>query len=269
MSDTPATTTDGAEAAEAADAASATREAGTAEVDSPAARRARVPAPVAGATRRLFGALSRGRGTRIFHPRGIALTGTARMTGLGVRLAGRESADVVVRLSRGLGLRSPLPDFNGVAVKFPDAHGPGRDQDLLLVSAPRPPVARHVLVPLPSFGSSGTSTILPYRTPDGLVVFRTDPLPDLGAHGDPQLPLQVRLLAAPLLGRWEAVGELTLVRRLSDDESDEVSFDPWNTGDDVVPAGFLNRLRRPAYAGSRAGRPEEASTEARQVPGDR
>lgn len=229
-----------------------------------AGRRARLPAPVARATSRVFGGLSRARGTRVFHPRGVAMAGTARMTGLGVRLAGRESADVVVRLSRGLGLRHPLPDFNGVAVKFPDAHGPGRDQDLLLVSALRPPVARHVLVPLPSFGSSGTSTILPYRTPDGLVLFRTDPVP----HLDVDLPVRIRLQAASLLGPWEPIGELVLVRRLSDATSREVSFDPWNTGDDVVPAGILNRLRRPAYAGSRAGRPGKASPVADAVSGD-
>lgn len=228
----------------------------------PAVRRARLPAPVARAARRLFGGLSRTRGTRIFHPRGVALAGTARLTGLGVRLAGGDTADVVVRLSRGLGLRHPLPDFNGVAVKFADAHGPGRDQDLLLVSAPRWPVARHVLVPLPSFGSSGTSTILPYRTPAGLVVFRTDPLP--GLDGD--LPVRIRLLAAALLGPWQPIGELTLVRRLSAATSDEVSFDPWNTADDVVPAGVLNRLRRPAYAGSRAGRPGAATPVADAVP---
>jgi hypothetical protein len=30
-------------------------------------------------------------------------------------------------------------------------------------------------------------------------------------------------------------------------------FDPWQSGGGIVPTGLLNRLRAPAYRGSRAG----------------
>src|SRR4029450_7999147 len=41
----------------------------------------------------------------------------------------------LLRFSRGAGLPEPLPDALGVAIKLPDAHGPGVDQDLLLTSS--------------------------------------------------------------------------------------------------------------------------------------
>lgn len=222
-------------------------------------RPADLPPWVASATSRLFGALSGARRARVFHPRGLVLEGTATLSGpVGALLAASSPAPVVVRLSRGLGLRHPFPDFNGVAVKLPGAHGPGRDQDLLLVSSLRAPVGRHVLVPAPGFSSTGSSSILPYRAADGLVVFRAGPVvPGVLADVPAGLPLTVDLLAAPLFGPWAPVARLVLTHHVPDDEAAdrELGFDPWNTGDDLVPAGFLNRLRLPAYAGSRAARP--------------
>jgi hypothetical protein len=226
-----------------------------------------VPAPVAAATGRLFGALSRGRAARVFHPRGVVLTGTATLSGTGRLLAGSSPADVVVRLSRGLGLRHPFPDFNGVAVKLPGAHGPGRDQDLLLVSSLRAPVGRHLLLPVPTFSGSGSSSILPYRTPDGLVMFGAEPVsPGVLGEVAAAVPIRFRLLAAPLVGGWEPVADLVLTHHVPDDEAADraLAFDPWNTGDDLVPAGFLNRLRLPAYAASRSARPGRVSS---PVPG--
>lgn len=228
-----------------------------AEPGSSALAAASVPAPVANAVARVFGGLSAARRARVFHPRGIAFAGTAELHGAGTRLAGSANPDVVVRVSRGLGVRHPLPDFNGVAVKFLDAHGPGRDQDLLLVSALRRPVARHVLVPVPTFASTGTSSILPYRSPDGLVMFGAEPLPEPDLAGlEGALPFPVRLLLAPLAGRWAPIGELRLTERLGDDVAGALRFDPWHTGADLVPATFLNRLRLAAYAASQAARPE-------------
>ncbi|HEX9992615.1 MAG TPA: hypothetical protein VGB14_06790 [Acidimicrobiales bacterium] len=227
-------------------------------------RPADLPPWLATATGRLFGALSGARRARVFHPRGLTLHGTARLTGEVGRLLAPEATGpvpVVVRLSRGLGLRHPLPDFNGVAVKVPEAHGPGRDQDLLLVSSLRAPVGRHLLVPAPAFSSTGSSTILPYRTPHGLVLFRAGPV-DPGTLADVPagLPVTIELFAAPLLGRWERIAELVLDHHVADDEAAdrELAFDPWHTGEDLVPAGLLNRLRLPAYAASRAARPGPA-----------
>jgi hypothetical protein len=59
-------------------------------------------------------------------------------------------------------------------------------------------------------------------------------------------------VAAPL-GRWEPIGTLELFEPLGP-EAGDVDFDPWNTGGGLVPATWLNRLRREAYRQSRLGR---------------
>jgi hypothetical protein len=62
------------------------------------------------------------------------------------------------------------------------------------------------------------------------------------------------VLTALLLQRWQPAMEITLDERLDDADGEALRFDPWHTGDDLVPAGFLNRLRLPAYAASQAAR---------------
>ena len=69
----------------------------------------------------------------------------------------------LVRFSRGAGLPEPLPDALGVAVKLPDAYGPGNDQDLLLTSSTDRPLLRRLLFPATSFVHGTFSTALPYE----------------------------------------------------------------------------------------------------------
>lgn len=103
---------------------------------------------------RAFGTVARLRGARGLHPQGVAFEGQAEVHPAGVVLAPTGDAEVVVRLSRGIGVPHPAPDFNGVAVRFVDAHGSGRHQDVLLTTSFSPagaaacdlPVA-HVLGP--------------------------------------------------------------------------------------------------------------------------
>jgi hypothetical protein len=59
-------------------------------------------------------------------------------------------------------LPEPLPDALGVAIKLPDAHGPGADQDLLLTSSTDRPLLRRLLFPATSFLRGTFSTALPY-----------------------------------------------------------------------------------------------------------
>ena len=68
----------------------------------------------------------------------------------------------LLRFSRGAGLPEPLPDALGVAVKLPDAYGPGNDQDLLLTSSTDRPLLRRLLFPATSFVRGVFSTALPY-----------------------------------------------------------------------------------------------------------
>ena len=215
---------------------------------------ARLPGPVVDATVRLFATLAVAREARSLHPRGVTLQGTAAIGPAGRALAASPEVPVVVRFSRGVGLPHPLPDFHGVAVRFVDAHGPGQHQDLLLISAGAPPVLRHLLFPTSTFSGSGYSTVLPYRTGAGRRLFRCAPpafrtLRDIGEA----LPLELDLRVASVRGEWQPAATLSLDAVVRDDAA--IRFDPWNTSDGLVPDGFLNRLRSPAYAASRAAAP--------------
>jgi len=86
--------------------------------------------PVAALTASTFGALSRLRGKRIFHPHGVGFAGrlTPHLTEWSGAelLAGPEPRPVIARLSRSLGLPGPFPEPLGLALRAPDAYGPGR-----------------------------------------------------------------------------------------------------------------------------------------------
>ena len=217
---------------------------------------ARVPDALGAATARAFAWASGLRNDRIFHPKGEAFAAEARLEDEAVGLlADRAEVDAVVRVSRGIGLPHPLPDFNGVAIRMLDAHGEGLDQDLLLVSAPRIPVARHLLLPVPWLSWSGTSSILPYRTPNGLLLFGAEPVDAPSVHALGQhLPTTIRVMAAEPLGPWRQFAELRLHEALDHASSEALRFDPWHTGAELLPATLPNRLRQAAYAASQAAR---------------
>jgi hypothetical protein len=89
----------------------------------------------------VMGAASAIRRKRVFHPEGVAFRATYQATGAhhGAPLLDEAGThDAVVRLSRGAGLPGSLPDFLGLALRIPDAHGPDQHQDLLLVSSMSP-----------------------------------------------------------------------------------------------------------------------------------
>mgnify|MGYP001136353803 CR=1 FL=1 len=231
----------------------------SADLDSPGSSAhpaASLPDGVASTVARVFAWATGLRNGRVFHPRGGCYLGRARLHERAVGLLGdRPELDAVVRVSRGIGLPDVLPDFNGLAVRLLDAHGEGRDQDLLLVSSGRLPVGRHVLVPVPFVGWTGYSSILPYRSPEGLRVLGAAPFEGLTSAGVRRsLPVEVRILGASLLGAWEPEVDLTLTEPLDGPSCEALRFDPWHTGPRFLPAGVLNRLRLPAYAASQAAR---------------
>ena len=201
----------------------------------------------------VFGALSAARRRRIFHPVGTAYDATLLVHG-GSRGAalldhpGRRPC--TVRLSRGVGLREPLPDVLGLAVRVPDAYGPGAHQDLLLTTAGSGPVLRSVLGLARSPERGHYSSVLPYRIGDGYAYVGARPLAP-GRSG-----ARFALEVAPPLGHWAEVGALELGARWGDDEADALRFNPLFTGGGIEPVGVLQTLRRRAYAGSQAARPQ-------------
>jgi hypothetical protein len=206
------------------------------------------------------------RGARFVHPEGFLCRGSWEITTTSPlasdALALRAGAQhrVIARVSRGAGLPDRLPDFFAVAVRLVDAYGPGRHQDLLINSSSGLPVLHHLFLPAPRWFAQTYSTCLPYRA--GARPFLIGLLPP--AERGPAPPLEAMrarvsigvefgvALCGPF-GRWSRVGTLSLSEPLPA-EAGDVDLDPWNTGGGLVPATWLNRIRREVYRQSRRGR---------------
>jgi hypothetical protein len=217
----------------------------------------------AAAAARSLEALSRIRRKRIFHPYGVGFAGWLRPRA--ERLVGAPAlateSEVVVRLSRALGLPEWLPDPCGLGLRIPDAYGRGRHQDLLMVSSATAPLARHAILPARGFLDRPYSTVLPYRFRERLILVgvraldAAGPGPKLAELRDRDLAgLELDLAITSLGGEWHSVATLSLGPRLPPEETERLDLDPTNTGGGLEPAGFLNDLRGPSYRASQAGR---------------
>jgi hypothetical protein len=225
-----------------------------------------------GAAFRLLAAL---RGGRALHPVGVGFRASLEVVAAPGPWAGTALLapgtrhDAVVRCSRGAGLPEPLPDALGLAVRLPDAYGPGRPQDFLVTSSADLPLVRRLLVPSRSFLAGSLSSALPYRVGgrDAVVLLRPRPRPGSGrwpgtgraladlraaaATGD--LAYELRLAGS--LGRSRTVAVLAIGQPLGPAATEALRFNPWTTGRDIRPVGRLNRLRRRSYRASQQGHP--------------
>jgi hypothetical protein len=205
-----------------------------------------VPGPAARATGAAFRGLSQLRGARIFHPHGIGYDARVAITSGWDEvpaLAPAAEHRAIVRLSRAVGLPAPLPDAHGIALRLPDVHGPGRHQDFLLVTSSSGPLLQHLLLPGVAPRQPYSSLLL-YKIGGDIRVVGA--LPD----GDGRFKLAV----APLRGGWHPIGQLILGAALPGEYTEQLAFNPWNTGDGIRPIGPLMGLRRAAYRGSQRGR---------------
>jgi hypothetical protein len=206
------------------------------------------------------------RGGRVFHPKGFLCGGSWEVEQSSLLapdahvLRAGPRHPVIARVSRGVGLPEGMGDFFGVAVRLVDAYGPGRHQDLLINSSSGLPILHHLFLPAPRWFSQSYSTCLPYRAGANRFVIgllppsRRGPGPPLAAMReaiDEGVSFGIALSSS--LGRWTRLGTLRLSQALPPDAGD-VDFDPWNTGGGLVPATWLNRIRREAYRQSRRGR---------------
>ncbi|MFA9446853.1 hypothetical protein [Egicoccus sp. AB-alg6-2] len=202
------------------------------------------------------------RGARAFHPHGVVLDAVWRPSDAGREiLVGapllERDRPALVRFSHGIGLPAGAPDLLGVALKVPDVHGDGRDQDLLFTSTGRGRIGRRLLRPSRMLSGGVFSTLLPYdiagagRHPLVAVASAT---PTVSYHevsegaAPPRFEVRVGGAGETLLGTVDVEGNA----RPGDDGT--LAFDPWHTGPNLRPAGWINRLRRPTYGASRAGR---------------
>ena len=168
----------------------------------------------------------------------------------------------IVRFSRSLGLPRPLPDLLGLSIRVPDAYGPRRHQDFLLVTSADVPVLNRGFLPARDVWQRPYTSSLPYRAGDRKFIVGALPhVPLQRPSGETELDrlgtaaasggVRFRLAVADALGRFEPVAELHVRERL-DPALDAMRFDPWNCGGGLEPAGFLNRLRDYAYPLSQA-----------------
>ncbi len=240
----------------------------------PPAPRPRLPAPVEMATAGLFGALSRIRGARFVHPRGIAYDGTMRVFEPSeaypdVPLFAKPGEHrAIVRFSRSAGLPEGVPDLLGLTIRIVDAHGRGRHQDFPLISASPSRVGRFLLLPgVKGFFGQRFSSVTLYKVGASTRVVGASMLTHPGSDGNALLrpvrqleataerkPLVFELLLAPPSGTWHSVAEVELTDRLPDEQSEGLRFNPWNSGGGIRPTGPLMGLRRSAYVGSQKGR---------------
>lgn len=192
------------------------------------------------------------RGSKALHPRGHVLMGTLRRFGVapptGVGWLDEPGGDeVLVRLSRAIGLPRGWPDVLGLALRVPtEATQYG---DLLFATTGTGPVSRFVLRPTVAEPlEAAYTTYLPYRTPGGAVLFAARP--------DRLLGRTLQLDWARPTGDWRPFASLKLAAAPTGDaEGPLVSFDPVvNTIPGLEPPEWHRRLRRYAYAAARRAR---------------
>jgi len=225
-----------------------------------------------------FYALAALRRRRSLHPAGIGYEGWLRVPDQGQVRAGvppfqaGTTRPALLRFSRGAGLPEPLPDALGVAIKLPDAHGPGVDQDLLLTSSTDRPLLRRLLFPARSFVRGAFSTALPYDLGSNRVVLLLVPahsnagrsadgdghraaggaLAELRAAAANGLGFELR--TARTFGRSRPLATLRIGPPLPAEQTEALRFNPWTTGPGIRPTGWLNLLRDAAYRASQRGR---------------
>lgn len=151
------------------------------------------------------------------------------------------SDEVVVRLSRAVGLPEPAPDVNGLALRVPTAQG--EHGDLLLATTGHGRWTRFLLAPRTRQSDGFFSTLLPYRTPTGPVW--------LGAQLVGEATWQL-VWARPATD-WTSCATLELTTE--SDHDSLLSFDPTrSTPPGLEIYAWHRRLRAAAYETARRSR---------------
>jgi hypothetical protein len=216
------------------------------------------------------------RGARLLHPRGRSFTGEWETFGTphhrwgAALLDGPDRQPVTVRVSKGAPTPTGWPDVLGLAVRLP---GAGRDTgpdagpdaaagpvDLLFSSALRTPILRHVPWPRRHFGNS-YGTLLAYRAGSARVFLATRPARDVGttlddvARAASSRGVSFIITAATRWGPWRPVAVLRFGTPLGADVDAALAFNPIaHHAPDLVPVGWVQRLRGTVYRASQHGR---------------
>ncbi len=215
------------------------------------------------------------RQARVFHPRGVVLWGNVsasasddRWAALGARLEGC----VLARFSGAWWKQRQWPDVLGCALRFTHARAPSvkpqqGDQDLLLATIRTPlttmlaPLTTHVsdyldnayfgVAPFEAGALGRVKVRLSSKQTSPEFDTRTERIDAALAEGPIALVLEAR--AARLGAEYHPIARITLTARVDLDQ-EALHFDPYRTGRQLEPAGFVHALRLPIYAASRKAR---------------
>jgi hypothetical protein len=147
--------------------------------------------------------------------------------------------DVVVRLSRAVGLPDGVPDIHGLALRVLGTDGPA---DLLFANTGTRRLTRFALTASRHPRARPMTTLLPYQAPSGPVLLRVD------SAG----PASYEISWARPSSRWHPFATL----HLDEDRGDPtVSFDPvLHRLPGLAQYPAVRRLREPAYRRARRSR---------------
>lgn len=215
------------------------------------------------ATAPVFGVGSFLRGRRVVHPVGVVFDADLSIrcpthplledTILGC--GGDHQA--IVRLSRGLGIPVRMADVHGLAIRIPDAGGPGKPQDLLLITVRTIRSGGAGICRTKSYGPI-FSSVLTFGAPRGAIVMHAtprQPMPDdatIDAGGGTRLAFD--LTAGRPGADFPIVARLTLRASRSVEADKPLCFSVANDHGGLHPVGALNTVRKIAYRSSQFGR---------------
>lgn len=198
----------------------------------------------------VLGKVRRGRG-KALHTRGELVRAQLRRRGarhIRTRVDWLDAPgvdDVLVRLSRSIGLPSPLPDVLGLAMRI--AVGPDRHGDVLLATTGTGVAGRFLLRPARDMRKTAYSSLFPYRTVTGPLLLAA--FPSSARFG------QFDLAWARPTGSWVVFGTLELLDAPGGASDAAVSFDPvLNVIPGLEPYDWSLQLREFSYAAARRSR---------------
>ncbi|MGN2638014.1 phosphodiesterase [Nocardia takedensis] len=213
----------------------------------------------------VFDAGARLRNARVFHPRGVLLSGRFHAAADFVPWFGAGERAVIARLSKGVGTPTGLPDVMGLAFRVLDRDE--RPWDFALATTGSSTLGRFVITPALGWSGARYGSLLPYRFGDSPATWIFAE-PGAGQPDSASLvsmarhlrehPLEFEITARELNSAPRRVGELVLHHAEAHEHRTDF-YDPvLNHPDDVeLEPRVVARLREFAYQGSRAGRGEQ------------
>lgn len=207
----------------------------------------------------LSGVVARVRHTKPLHPVGVVLAGRLRRFGASSGAAWVDTPgddDVLVRISRGGGLPTWLPDVHGLALRVPDGAGLA---DVLLSTTGSAPGLRHVLAPHLEITAGTYTSLLPYRGPRGPLLLGARAVRRNPVGADPadvaqalrREPLHLSVAWATPTGRWRVFARLELDGTAEEHLDPPVHFDPLTPPTGLATYPWAAALRAAAYARAR------------------